>query len=119
MTQFAQDCPLPAEDSYEHAVQLRAPGEKVAPVTPAIRQEWVNGCAIVRFTVDPYGHVATAEAVREVPPGTGIPAADILRINRFGNASGGAVGDPMLIRVGMAEVPGGGTFVSLGFNDKH
>ena len=112
---FAADCPLPAADTYDHAVQLRPPGEPPAPVTPAIMAKWVDGCAILQFTVDDHGQVDTVQTVSEVPQGVADPAADIIRLNRFANTSGAGAGSPMLIRVGMSRITGG-TFVSLGFN---
>ena len=111
---FAVDCPLPDSYSYDHAVQLRPPGEPAAPVTHAILAEWVDGCAILRFTVDDHGRVATVETVSEAPAGTANPAADIIRLNRFANTSGAGPGSPMLIRVGMARA-GTGTLVTLAF----
>ncbi len=100
--------------TYDHAVQLRPPGDPPAPVTPAILAKWVDGCAILRFSVDDHGQVATVQTVSEVPAGAADPAADIIRLNRFANTSGAGPGSPMLIRVGMANISGG-TFVSLGF----
>jgi hypothetical protein len=111
---FVEDCPLPDPLSFNHAVQLRAPGEAPAPVTPAILREWVDGCAIMRFTVDDRNHVASVSTVSESAPGVGVPAADILRLNRFANTGDAGPGSPMLIRVGMAHLATG-TFVQLGF----
>ena len=112
---FAEDCPLPDSLSYNHAVQLRAPGEPVAPLTPEILREWVDGCAVLRFTVDERGHVASLQTVNASPPGTVAAASDILRINRFANTGDAGPGSPMLIRVGMAHSPSGSTVVVLAF----
>ncbi len=112
---FLADCPLPEPSTYDHAVQLRPPGDPPAPVTPAILAKWVDGCAILRFTVNERGQVAEVQTISEVPAGVADPAADIIRLNRFANTSGAGPGSPMLIRVGMARISGG-TLVSLGFN---
>ncbi len=112
---FAEDCPLPDSLTYNHAVQLRAPGEPVAPLTPEILREWVDGCAVLRLTVDERGHVASLQTVSASPPGTAAPASDILRLNRFANTGDAGPGAPMLIRVGMAHSPSGSTVVMLTF----
>jgi hypothetical protein len=111
---FAQNCPLPPVETAERAVQVRAPNEPAVPITPDIKAEWVNGCAVVRFSVDETGHVTSAESITEQPTGTGAPAIDILRLNRFRSATGSPPGAPLVIRVGMAQPEGGGTLVVIG-----
>jgi hypothetical protein len=112
---FAEDCPLPDPLTYNHAVQLRAPGELVTPLTPEILREWVDGCAILRFTVDERGHVASVQTVSASPPGAVAAASDILRLNRFANTGDAGPGSPMLVRIGMAHTQTGGTVLVLGF----
>jgi hypothetical protein len=109
----AEDCPLPTPGTFNNAIQLHPADGRPVPVTPAIRDEWVDGCAVIRFSVDAGGNVTQTEILQESVPGTGRPAADILRINRFANANSSDPYGPMVIRVAMAHLSNNATWVSI------
>jgi hypothetical protein len=109
----AEDCPLPAPGSFNNAVQLQPLSHRAVPLTQSIKDEWIDGCAVIRFSVDAGGNVTTTDIVQESVPGVGRPAADILRLNRFANANSSDPYGAMLIRVAMARLAGNSSWVSI------
>jgi len=110
----ARDCPWPANAAQFDGTTLVARHARAPSPDLGVLNSMHSGCAILTFTVDDQGIVATTNLVAEHPAGFGRIASHILRWNDY--ASGTPL-SPFMVRLGAEQLPNGGALVSLGFKD--
>jgi hypothetical protein len=111
----ARQCPWPADVARYAQTTLTARGPREASPDLRILGATKAGCAVLTFSVDDSGVVASSDVVSEYPAGFGAVASQVLRWNDF--ATGGSSLTVFMVRVGVQKLSDGGAMEALGFKD--
>jgi hypothetical protein len=111
----ARQCPWPADVARYAQTTLTTRGPREASPDLGILGGVQRGCAVLTFSVDDAGVVASSDVVSEYPAGFGAVASQVLRWNDF--ATGGSSLTVFMVRLGVQKLSDGGATEMIGFKD--